>query len=289
MAHEKRGRVMKVLISADSTCDLSAALREKFNIGIVPLYIEREGKNYRDGVDITPQDIFDYVGAGRGVCRTAAVNTGDYLERFSAWRKEYDAVIHFNISSEMSSCYQNACAAAAECENVHVVDSRNLSTGSGLLVLEAAERAAAGEDPAAIAQRMRETAEKVEASFVIDTLFYLQKGGRCSSIVALGANLLKHKPFIEVKNGSMGVGKKYRGKIESCIAQYVRERLSGRDDLRRDRIFITHSGCAPAVVENVRGIIAECGGFGEVLETTAGCTISNHCGPNTLGVLFVRK
>ena len=103
MAHEKRGRVMKVLISADSTCDLSAALREKFNIGIVPLYIEREGKNYRDGVDITPQDIFDYVGAGRGVCRTAAVNTGDYLERFSAWRKEYDAVIHFNISSEMSS------------------------------------------------------------------------------------------------------------------------------------------------------------------------------------------
>ena len=168
---------MKVLISADSTCDLSAALREKFNIGIVPLYIEREGKNYRDGVDITPQDIFDYVGAGRGVCRTAAVNTGDYLERFSAWRKEYDAVIHFNISSEMSSCYQNACAAAAECENVHVVDSRNLSTGSGLLVLEAAERAAAGEDPAAIAQRMRETAEKVEASFVIDTLFYLQKAG----------------------------------------------------------------------------------------------------------------
>ena len=136
---------------------------------------------------------------------------------------------------------------------------------------------------------MRETAEKVEASFVIDTLFYLQKGGRCSSLVALGANLLKLKPCIEVKDGKMGVGKKYRGKIGNCVEQYVRERLSGRDDLRRNRIFITHSGCAPEIVERVRGVIAECGGFDEVLETTAGCTISNHCGPNTLGVLFIRK
>lgn len=128
---------MKILISSDSTCDLSAALREKYNIAIVPLYIEKEGRNYRDGVDIVPQDIFDYVGSGRGVCRTAAVNTEEYRERFTAWRESYDAVIHFNISSEMSSCYQNACAAAAECDNVYVVDSRNLSTGSGLLVLEA--------------------------------------------------------------------------------------------------------------------------------------------------------
>lgn len=280
---------MKILISSDSTCDLSAALREKYNIAIVPLYIEKEGRNYRDGVDIVPQDIFDYVGSGRGVCRTAAVNTEAYRERFTAWRESYDAVIHFNISSEMSSCYQNACAAAAECDNVYVVDSRNLSTGSGLLVLEAAERAAAGESPENIVRQMRETAEKVEASFVIDTLFYLQKGGRCSSLVAMGANLLKLKPCIEVRNGSMGVGKKYRGKIESCIAQYVRDRLGGRDDIRRSRIFITHSGCSPEIVRTVRGIVEECGGFEEILETTAGCTISNHCGPNTLGVLFIRK
>ncbi len=280
---------MKIKISADSTCDLSAALREKYDIGITPLYIEKEGKNYRDGIDIVPQDIYDYVGSGKGVCRTAAVNTGDYLEYFSAYRKEYDAVIHFNISGEMSSCYQNACVAAEELTNVYVVDSRNLSTGIGLLVLEAAERAAAGEAPDTIAETMRETARKVEASFVIDTLFYLQKGGRCSSLVALGANLLKLKPCIEVKDGEMGVGKKYRGKIENCIAQYVHDRLSGREDVRRNRIFITHSGCAPEIVESVRGIIAECGGFDEVLETTAGCTVSNHCGPNTLGVLFIRK
>ena len=172
---------------------------------------------------------------------------------------------------------------------MYVVDSRNLSTGIALLVLDAAERAEKGEDPKEIAALMLETAKKVEASFVIDTLFYLQKGGRCSTLAALGANLLKLKPCIEVKDGKMGVGKKYRGKIDNCIAQYVRERLQGRDDLRRNRIFITHSGCAPEIVENVKAIIKECGGFDEVLETYAGCTVSSHCGPNTLGVLFVRK
>ena len=240
-------------------------------------------------MDITPQEIFDYVRSCKGVCRTAAVNVGDYTAFFKKCRENYDAVIHFNISSDFSSCYQNACTAAAEFENVYVVDSRNLSTGIALLVLDAAERAEKGEDPKEIAALMRETAEKVEASFVIDTLFYLQKGGRCSTLAALGANLLKLKPCIEVKDGKMGVGKKYRGKIDNCIAQYVRERLQGRDDLRRNRIFITHSGCAPEIVENVKAIIKECGGFDEVLETYAGCTVSSHCGPNTLGVLFVRK
>ena len=259
---------MRIKISADSTCDLSPELIETYNIGITPLYIEKGGQNCRDGIDITPQEIFDYVRSGK---------------------ENYDAVIHFNISSDFSSCYQNACTAAAEFENVYVVDSRNLSTGIALLVLDAAERAEKGEDPKEIAALMRETAKKVEASFVIDTLFYLQKGGRCSTLAALGANLLKLKPCIEVKDGKMGVGKKYRGKIDNCIAQYVRERLQGRDDLRRNRIFITHSGCAPEIVENVKAIIKECGGFDEVLETYAGCTVSSHCGPNTLGVLFVRK
>ena len=247
---------MRIKISADSTCDLSPELIETYNIGITPLYIEKGGQNCRDGMDITPQEIFDYVRSGKGVCRTAAVNVGDYTAFFKKCRENYDAVIHFNISSDFSSCYQNACTAAAEFENVYVVDSRNLSTGIALLVLDAAERAEKGEDPKEIAALMRETAEKVEASFVIDTLFYLQK---------------------------------YRGKIDNCIAQYVRERLQGRDDLRRNRIFITHSGCAPEIVENVKAIIKECGGFDEVLETYAGCTVSSHCGPNTLGVLFVRK
>lgn len=279
---------MKIKIYSDSTCDLSAELIEKYNIGIQPLFVEKEGEYYRDGVDIVPQDIYDYVGSGKGVCHTAAVNAADYASLFEEVLKEYDALIYFNISSEMSSCYQNARLAATEFDNVYVVDTRNLSTGSGLLVLAAAERAAEGVPAAQIAEEMEELAEKAEASFVIDTLFYLQKGGRCSALVALGANLLKLKPCIEVKDGAMGVGKKYRGKVELCFEQYVKDRLEGRTDIDRHRIFVTHSGCKPEVVARIKELVAGYG-FEEVLETVAGCTVSNHCGPNTLGILFLRK
>lgn len=280
---------MRIKISADSTCDLSPELIETYNIGITPLYIEKGGQNCRDGIDITPQEIFDYVRSGKGVCRTAAVNVGDYTAFFKKCRENYDAVIHFNISSDFSSCYQNACTAAAEFENVYVVDSRNLSTGIALLVLDAAERAEKGEDPKEIAALMRETAKKVEASFVIDTLFYLQKGGRCSTLAALGANLLKLKPCIEVKDGKMGVGKKYRGPFARCLEQYVKDRLSGAEDIDPHRIFITHSGVDPQLVETVRKAIGQCQNFEEVLETRAGCTISSHCGDGCLGILYLHK
>lgn len=280
---------MRIKISADSTCDLSPELIEKYNIGITPLYIEKGGQNCRDGIDITPQEIFDYVRSGKGVCRTAAVNVGDYTAFFKKCRENYDAVIHFNISSDFSSCYQNACTAAAEFENVYVVDSRNLSTGIALLVLDAAERAEKGGAPQEIAALMRETAEKVEASFVIDTLFYLQKGGRCSTLAALGANLLKLKPCIEVKDGKMGVGKKYRGPFARCLEQYVKDRLSGAEDIDPHRIFITHSGVDPQLVEIVRKAIGQCQNFEEVLETRAGCTISSHCGDGCLGILYLHK
>ncbi|MBP3704944.1 MAG: DegV family protein [Clostridia bacterium] len=279
---------MKIRICADSTCDLSAELIEKYDIGILPLYVEKDGKYYRDGVDIVPQDIYEYVGSGKGVCHTAACNVDDYTAFFKETLESYDAIVYFNISSEMSSCYQNACVAAGDFENVYVIDSRNLSTGIGLLVLEAADRAAAGVAADEIAKEMQELTAKAEASFVIDTLFYLQKGGRCSALVALGANLLKLKPCIEVKEGTMGVGKKYRGKIEGCIEQYVRERIEGRSDIRKHRVFVTHSGCKPELVAHIKEMVAGYG-FEEVLETTAGCTVSNHCGPNTLGVLFIRK
>ena len=280
---------MRIKISADSTCDLSPELIETYNIGITPLYIEKGGQNCRDGMDITPQEIFDYVRSGKGVCRTAAVNVGDYTAFFKKCRENYDAVIHFNISSDFSSCYQNACTAAAEFENVYVVDSRNLSTGIALLVLDAAERAEKGEDPKEIAALMRETAEKVEASFVIDTLFYLQKGGRCSTLAALGANLLKLKPCIEVKDGKMIPGKKYRGPIDKVMLQYADDRLRGRDDINKHRVFITHTRCAPEAVEAVRQKLLELApDFEEIIETTAGSTVTSHCGPGTLGVLFIR-
>ena len=280
---------MNIKITADSTCDLSEELLRQWNISLMPMHILMGDDTYLDGVTIHPADVFAHVDAGGQTPKSAAANPVEYIDFFEPFAKEYDAVIHISVSAKLSSCYQNACLAAQEFNNVYVVDSRNLSTGIALLVLDAAERAEKGEDPKEIAALMRETAKKVEASFVIDTLFYLQKGGRCSTLAALGAYLLKLKPCIEVKDGKMGVGKKYRGKIDNCIAQYVRERLQGRDDLRRNRIFITHSGCAPEIVENVKAIIKECGGFDEVLETYAGCTVSSHCGPNTLGVLFVRK
>ena len=279
---------MRIKISADSTCDLSPELIETYNIGITPLYIEKGGQNCRDGMDITPQEIFDYVRSGKGVCRTAAVNVGDYTAFFKKCRENYDAVIHFNISSDFSSCYQNACTAAAEFENVYVVDSRNLSTGIALLVLDAAERAEKGEDPKEIAALMRETAKKVEASFVIDTLFYLQKGGRCSALAALGANLLKLKPCIEVKDGKMGVGKKFRGNLSNVMEQYTDTRLNGvHPELRR--VFITHSGIDQAIIDRVVARVKELQPFEEILVTRAGCVVSNHCGPNTLGVLFIEK
>ena len=280
---------MNYKITSDSTCDLSCEQAERYSIGILPLYVQLGDRTYQDGVDIFPDDIYQHITAGGALATTAAVNLSDYVRAFSALSRKYDFVIHICISQEFSCCYQNACLAAAEYENVYVVDSRNLSTGHGLVVLEAVRCAEEGMEPSRIVEHLHECTARVDASFILSRLDYMQKGGRCSTLAALGANLLKLKPCIEVKDGKMGVGKKYRGKIDNCIAQYVRERLQGRDDLRRNRIFITHSGCAPEIVENVKAIIKECGGFDEVLETYAGCTVSSHCGPNTLGVLFVRK
>lgn len=280
---------MNIKITADSTCDLSPELCEKYGISILPLYIVKEGKSYKDMAEIVPQDIFDHVSAGGTITSTAAINTDDYIRYFTQPSEEYDAVIHINISSDFSSCHQNARIAAEEFSNVYVIDSRNLSTGSGLVVLAAAEMAQSGKEPEEICKALNELTSKVEASFVIDKLDYLRKGGRCSALAALGANLLSLKPCIEVKNGKMGVGKKYRGKFDVCIEKYVIERISGREDIDKKRIFITHTPCDKKIVDNVRRIIAKTCDFEEILETDAGCTVSSHCGPNTLGILFVRK
>ncbi len=280
---------MKIKITADSTCDLSPELTEKYGIDILPLYIVKDGKSYKDMSEIVPQDIFDHVSAGGEITSTAAINTEDYINYFKPLSEEYDAVIHINISADFSSCYQNACIAANEFENVYVIDSRNLSTGSGLLVLEAAEMAQNGESAEKIVHVLTNLALKVEASFVIDKLDYLRKGGRCSALAALGANLLSLRPCIEVVDGKMKVGKKYRGHFEKCIQQYVKERLDGRFDISQKRIFITHTPCPDGLADAVRAEIAKYMKFDEVLETFAGCTVSSHCGPNTLGILFIRK
>lgn len=280
---------MKIKISADSTCDLSPELIERYHIGITPLYIIRGEETLRDGIDVRPEELYEYANVTGKLCKTAAVNVSDYLAYFAACREEYDAVIHFTISSDMSACYQNACIAAQEFTNVYPVDSRNLSTGIGHLVLDAAEMAEQGMDAANIASALEKKREKLDVSFVIDTLEYLKRGGRCSALVAMSANLLHLKPCIEVKDGKMGVGHKYRGKLEKCYVQYIEERLKGRDDIDCHRIFITDSGCDEATWRELERVVRACQPFEEVIHTWAGCTVSNHCGPGCMGILYYHK
>lgn len=280
---------MRIKVSADSTCDLSQELIETYDIGITPLYIVRGEEALRDGIDITPQDIYDYVENSNDVCSTAAVNMTDYAKVFRQWREEYDAIVHFTISSEMSACYQNAVLAASDLTEVYVVDSRNLSNGIGYLAIQAAQLAHSGVEAGEIKRILDERKEKLEVSFVLDTLEYLRKGGRCSTVAALGANILGLKPCIEVKDGKMGVGKKYRGTTVKCLCKYVEDRLKDRDDIDYERMFIVNSGMDPDIVEQVEQKIRELGPFQEILHNKAGCTISNHCGPNCLGIMFCRK
>lgn len=280
---------MKIKITSDSTSDLGQELLRRYDVSVFPLAVAMGGRDYQDGVDITPDDIYRHVAAGGELPKTAAVNLAQYQDFWKDFSRDYDAVIHLNISAEFSSCYQNACLAAESFDNVYVVDSRNLSTGHGLLVVKAAELAAQGVSASEIVRALREVVDKVDASFILDQLEYLKKGGRCSSVVALGANLLKLKPCIEVRDGKMSVGKKYRGAYEKCLLEYLTDRLEGRDDLELDRVFLTHSGLDEALVQAAVNRIRELQPFREICVTVAGSTISSHCGPNTIGVLFLTR
>lgn len=279
----------KILITSDSTCDLSAELKERYNIKIIPLGITLGTEVYRDGIDITPDDIYAHHAKTGELPKTTASNVGECIDFFKPFVDDGYTVIHFTISSSMSSTYNNTCMAASEFENVYVIDSKNLSTGGGLLVIAAAEMAKSGMAASDIVSEIEKLTSCVDASFVIDSLDYLYKGGRCSALSVLGANLLKLKPCIEVKNGSMGVGKKYRGVYGTVLKQYAQERLQNPDDIDTSRVFVTHAGCDAQIVEDIVNQVKETGLFKEVFVTRAGCTISSHCGANTLGVLFIRK
>lgn len=281
---------MKIKITSDSTCDLSPELLRKYDIQTIPLYVNIGDQCLKDGVEATPDDIYAHVAAGGEICSTAAVNIADYADVFGPLSESNDAVIHVDLSAELSSCCQNAHLAAGAFGNVSTVDSRNLSTGNGYVALRAAELAASGMEPAAIVDALNALTPCIDVSFIPDDLEYLRKGGRCSSIAALGANLLHLHPCIEVRNGGMRVGKKYRGSFEKILVQYVRERLSDVDDLDLSRIFITHSGgLSEDLIDAVRAAILDCAPFEDILITKAGCTISSHCGPGTLGIVFARK
>lgn len=280
----------KVIITADSTCDIGPELAEKYGVVICPLYTICDEKSYRDGIDITPADIYSYVEETGNLPKTSAVSVGDYEEIFKKITDDGNEVVHISISSDFSSSFNNARIAAENTGNVFVVDSRNLSTGSGHIVVLAAEYAKEGLCGTEIKERLEKATEKVDASFILNNLTYLRKGGRCSAIAALGANILKLKPCIEVTNGKMDVGKKYRGNFEACLKAYIKDRLEGKqDDIDTKRIFITHTACDPSIPETARQEIAKYIAFDEVIETNAGSTINCHCGKETIGILYMRK
>ena len=278
---------MSIKITATSTCDLPPELLERYQITIVPLYISFGGSTYRDGVEVGPDAIFRHVESSGKLPTTAAVNIADYQALFAELSRKHDAVLHIPIGAEFSACYQNACMAAEEFPNVYVVDSRNLSSGHGLMVLEAAIAAQRGDSIQDILTMLEGLTDKVDTTFVVDRLDYLAKGGRCSSVVALGANLLKLKPCIVLADGKMAVGKKYRGAFDKVLPTYVRDQLDGKE-IRKERVFITHTCGNPAIPAAVEQVVREYG-FREIYHVTAGSTISCHCGPNTLGILFLRK
>ena len=278
---------MSVKITATSTCDLPPELLERYQITMVPLYVSFGGGTYKDGLEATPEDIFRHVEGGGQLPSTSAVNIADYQELFAGLSPKYDAVLHITIGSEFSCCYQNALVAAEDYDNVYVVDSRNLTVGQGILALEAAIAAERGDSIDDILKMLDGMTGRVDTTFVVDKLDYLAKGGRCSSVVALGANLLRLKPCIVLADGKMAVGKKYRGAFEKVLPDYVRDQLTGKNvDL--NRIFVVSTRCDPAIPAAVCDVVKEFG-FREVLTAVAGCTISCHCGPNTLGIVFLRK
>lgn len=279
----------KIKILSDSTCDLSPELLERYHITLTPLCVVMDGREYRDGVDIVPADIFAHVDAGGELCSTSAVSVQEYCDMFARFAPEYDAVIQITLGANFSCCYQNACVAAQEFENVYVVDSENLSTGQGHIAIAAARMAEQGLEAEEIVAQLRELAKRVEASFILERLDYLHKGGRCSAVAALGANLLHLKPCIEVKDGQMTVGKKYRGSFEKAVRQYVQDRLAGRSDLDEALLLIPNAAVDAQTLEAMREEVARSAHFAEVAETDAGCTISCHCGPHTLGIMLVRK
>ena len=279
---------MKIKITADSTCDLSAELIAQYNVAISPLHVSLGADDFHDGVTILPQDIYEFYAKHKQLPKTGACSAVEYEEFFQKQLDEgYDAIIHFNISSQMSATHSNAVNASQNFSNVYVIDSRNLSTGTGLLVLYACDLAKFGVSPQEIVDKVSARLDAVRASFIIDTLEYLHKGGRCTTLVYYAANLMSLKPTIEVKGGKMGVGNKFIGRFPRCVGKYadlVKSQCTSPD---KKRCFVTHTQMDEELVQSVIDKVKSWGIFDEVLETTAGCTITTHCGPNTIGILYI--
>lgn len=286
---EETALTQSVVITSDSTCDLSQELLDRYDIPVIPLTITLGEDTFLDGSSFTPLDMYARYKQDGTLPKTSAPSVQEFLDFFSQFTEKGCEVVHLDISSELSNTYNAACLAAEELGHVHVVDSRMLSTGVGLLAIEGAECRDRGMGAQEIAEHLRGLTGKVQTSFVLDTLQFMWKGGRCSAVSALGANLLSLKPGLEMKDGKLGVYKKYRGNIKTVYKQYVKERLQGRR-VRPGHVFITESGeVDDAVLEEIFALVRETIPVQEIHHTMAGCTVSTHCGPKTLGILFIEE
>ena len=280
----------RVKVFCDSTCDLSQSIYEKYDIGVMPLHVLIDDNEYLDTVDINGKELLDLSENKATLPKSSAVTVSEYIEKFKPYIERGYKIVHINISSKFSTCYQNCCLAAEELGDVYPVDSYNLSTGSGHLAVAAAEMALDGEMTAKeIADKLDEMKKRLDVSFVINKLDNLRKGGRCSALAALGANLLNLKPCIEVHDGAMGVGKKFRGNLDKVLPQYIASKLKDRTDVQLDRIFVTHSPMDKKLVDMAVEEVKKYQSFKEILVTSAGATVCTHCGKGTLGVLFFTK
>ena len=280
---------MKIRMTADSTCDLPPEILRDYHIGVVPLSVVIDGEVFHDGVDVTPRDIFRASEAGKSV-RTAAVNTFEYREFFREQLKNCDQLVHVCLGSGFSSCYSDAVEASREMNNVFVVDSRNLSTGSGLLVLEGLRMIREGaEDGNVIAETLKAKTGLVNGSFVLRTVDYLRRGGRCTGLEALGAKMLHIRPSIVVQDGKMHPGEKYRGRYEHYLKHYIEDILADDSNIDFRRVFVVHSPSEEGMARYAIDTVKSYGLFREILEAMAGCTICTHCGPDTLGLMFMNK
>lgn len=279
---------MKIKITADSTCDLGKELIQQYDIGILPLHVSLGEDDFFDGESVTPDQLLAYYTVTKKLPKTGSRSVEDFQNFFRGFLEQgYDAIIHYSLSSCMSSSYNNAVVASQDMPNVYVVDTLNLSTGSGLLILDACDMVAQGATPQQICERSQSRTKAVQASFIIDTLEFLHKGGRCSSLSYLGANLLQIKPIIEVKDGKMSVARKPIGKYVRCLDKYVAEVKSLYTNPDTKRCFVTHTPMDMQLAQHVVDVVKSWGIFQEVIRTDAGSTITTHCGANTLGVLFI--
>lgn len=284
----------KIILSADSTCDLGDELKARCGVHFYPFHIILEDKDYQDNVDITVKEIFAAYYDRKVLPQTAAINVGEYIDYFQNWAQAGYDVVHLNLGGAISSAHKNCVLAARELADsgapgrVYPIDSYSLSTGIALQVLDAWEMIQKGVPAAEIAKALEDNRGNVHASFILDTLDFMRAGGRCSTVAAVGANLLGLKPCIEVDNadGSMHVGKKYRGTLKKVLVQYVKDKLAQYPNLKTDHIFITYSSIDPELEQLVRETVQSAAPFREIHATHASCTIACHCGPNTLGILF---